>query len=93
MENFTNEQVELSKEELAKRRKEITAFYKSNISHLEVQKEYESLLTDIEELRAKRLQAQMFIAQVQSGGQNDEAAEEFEQAKRKTLKRVKNEDA
>jgi hypothetical protein len=35
----------LTKEELNARRNEITAFYKDNISHLEVQAEYEMLLS------------------------------------------------
>lgn len=38
------EETQLSKEELQKRRTEITAFYKDNIKHLKVQKEYEELL-------------------------------------------------
>ena len=54
---------QLSKEEIAKRKQEVSNFYKENIRHLKIQREYESLLTEIEELRAKRLQAQMFQAQ------------------------------
>mgnify|MGYP001166208001 CR=1 FL=1 len=63
-ENTLNEKdPKLSKEELAQRREEITAFYKDNIPHLEVQAEYESLLALIEKSRAERMQAQMFMAQ------------------------------
>jgi hypothetical protein len=54
---------ELSKEELAARRDEITAFYKENISHLTVQAEYEELLATIDKARAERLQAQIFMSQ------------------------------
>jgi outer membrane protein assembly factor BamD (BamD/ComL family) len=82
-ENFTEEQVQLSKEQLAQRRKEITEFYKSNIPHLKAQKEYEQLLTEIEELRAKRIQAQMFLAQAYAADKDpevDQAAEDFEKA-------------
>lgn len=96
-ENFTEEQVQLSKEQLAQRRKEITDFYKSNIPHLKAQKEYEQLLTEIEELRAKRVQAQMFLAQAfgpEKDEQVDEAAADFnkiqeeeEDSPRRTLKR------
>ena len=53
----------LSKEELNARRDEITAFYKDNIEHLEIQAEYEMLLATIEKARAERMQAQMFMAQ------------------------------
>mgnify|MGYP001016853565 CR=1 FL=1 len=53
----------LTKEELNARRQEISAFYKDNIPHLEVQAEYEMLLATIEKSRAERLQAQMYMAQ------------------------------
>ena len=56
-------QEELSPEEIAQRKQELSNFYKDNIKHLKTQKEYEQLLTDIEELRAKRMQATMFLAQ------------------------------
>ena len=78
---------ELSKEEIIKRRVEVTNFYKENIKHLKVQLEYEHLLTDIDEVRAKRLQAQMFLAQAyqnsdeESQDQNENnPAEDFEMA-------------
>ena len=77
---------ELTKEELQKRREEITAFYKENIKHLKVQKEYEELLRDIEQARAERIQSQMFLAQAYGAGQEEpqedpsEAAREFEMA-------------
>jgi hypothetical protein len=88
---------ELSKEELKQRREEITSFYKENIKHLKVQKEYEELLRDIEKARAERIQSQMFLAQAYGAGQEegeegmDEARQEFEAAMseepRRTLKR------
>ena len=63
---------QMSKEEMAKRREEITEFYKDNISHLEVQADYETLLAAIEKARAERMQAQMFLAQsyAQQNAQN-----------------------
>lgn len=69
-------QEELSPEEIAQRKQELSNFYKDNIKHLKTQKEYEQLLTDIEELRAKRMQATMFLAQAfnkDSNQQNPEA--------------------
>ena len=54
---------ELSKEELAERRKEITDYYKEKIKHLKIQLEYEELLMNIEKTRAERIQAQMFLQQ------------------------------
>lgn len=77
----------LTKEELNVRREEISAFYKDNISHLEVQAEYEMLLATIEKSRAERLQAQMFMAQAyasqKEGGQvpvDSEEAKAFKAA-------------
>tara|TARA_R100000231_G_C5273608_1_gene149415 strand:- start:76 stop:396 length:321 start_codon:yes stop_codon:yes gene_type:complete len=87
---------ELSKEEIAKRKQEVSNFYKENIKHLKIQKEYEGLLTEIEELRAKRLQAQMFQAQAYQGMDEKEdpsqASVDFDKVKdqgdiKKTLKR------
>ena len=53
---------DLSPEEMAKRRAEITAYYQENIPALTIQLEYETILRDIEKMRAERLQAQMFVA-------------------------------
>lgn len=68
----TMEKVEgLSKEELSERRKKITDYYEEHIPHLKVQLEYERLLTEIEENRAKRVQAQKFMAQVMAPDEKD----------------------
>ena len=79
----TKEPVELSKEELAERRKEITDYYKENIKHLKIQLEYEELLMSIEKTRAERIQAQMFLAQatMNNGEGGPMAGMDFEQAK------------
>lgn len=93
----TGEEPQLSKEEIAQRRKEITDYYKENIKHLKIQLEYETILKDIEKTRAERVQAQMFLAQAaapQQQGSNAEMAEAFaraqqeaEEAPKRTLKR------
>ena len=62
----------LTKEEAAKRRAEITKFYKDQIPHLKVQAQYEELMTKIEESRAKRLQAQAFLANAYETMEADE---------------------
>ena len=54
---------EISKAKMEKRRDEITNYYQENISHLETQLKYETLLKDIEQVRAERVQHQMFLAQ------------------------------
>ena len=66
-------QEELSPEDIKKRREEITAFYKENIKHLKVQKEYEELLRDVEKARAERVQAQVFLAQAYAAGEEEGA--------------------
>jgi archaellum component FlaC len=63
VENQTPETEELNEKEMEAKKAEITNWYKDNIKHLKVQKEYEELLRDIEKLRAERLQAQQFITQ------------------------------
>lgn len=65
MDNPTNVEggEKMSPEDVKKRRAEITKFYKEQTPHLKAQAEYERLMTEIEESRAKRLQAQAFIAQ------------------------------
>lgn len=89
-------QQELSKEEIQKRREEITAFYRENIKHLKVQKEYEELLRDVEKARAERIQAQMFLAQAYAANNEEDEddsdpAQDFEAAMseepKRTLKR------
>lgn len=75
------EQREMTKEELAARRAEITKFYKDSIDHLKVQKEYEVLLLEIEEARAKRIQAQIFLSQALTAQEEgNKAAEAFMKA-------------
>jgi len=89
----------LTQEEAAKRRAEITKFYKDQIPHLKVQAQYEELMTKIEESRAKRLQAQAFLANAYETMEADdtEAEKESSQIKKdfeenvdapKTLKRT-----
>lgn len=89
-EEKTTQEKQLSEAEMKERREKITAFYKENIKHLKVQKEYEELLRDVEKARVERLQAQMFMAQAYAAeneseeGKPDEnpsqAATDFEKA-------------
>tara|TARA_R100000084_G_C4543600_1_gene96751 strand:+ start:157 stop:480 length:324 start_codon:yes stop_codon:yes gene_type:complete len=96
------QEVEVSKEELDKKRKEVTAYYKEHIPSLKTQLQYEELLRDIEKCRAERLQAQMFVANTMAGppeAPKSEAGVEFAKAKaqqtatetvKRTLKRTEN---
>ena len=67
---------EMSEKEMEAKKAEITSWYKDNIKHLTVQKEYEELLRDIEKLRAERLQAQQFISQTMATQQQETAAKQ-----------------
>tara|TARA_R110000744_G_scaffold76347_5_gene151252 strand:+ start:2264 stop:2569 length:306 start_codon:yes stop_codon:yes gene_type:complete len=92
--NLEEKDPTLSKEELNARRDEITAFYKDNIEHLEIQAEYEMLLATIEKARAERMQAQMFMAQQyadqKEGGVSPESEEAaaFKQAMEKAAMNI-----
>lgn len=54
-------------EEMEKRKKELTKFYTEQIGFLTTQLEYEELLTKIEDSRARRVMAQMRVAQMLAG--------------------------
>ena len=72
----TEEQLkaEASQAEMKAKRDEITAYYKDSISHLKVQKEYETLLKEIETARAERVQAQTFLANAMAQQQQAQQA-------------------
>jgi len=91
IDSLNEKKPQLSQEELTQRRKEITKFYTDNIPHLKTQAKYEALLCEIEESRAKRMQAQMFMAQKQNEGvkPNSEEAKKFKQAMENAAKNVK----
>ena len=101
-ETKSTKEVEVSKEELDKKRKEVTAYYKEHIPSLKTQLEYEELLRDIEKCRAERLQAQMFVANTMAGPPEEPKSQtgvEFAKAQaqqtaaetvKRTLKRTEN---
>ena len=57
----TEEEPILSSEELAKRKQEMLAYYDEQLPFLTKQKEYETVITEIEELRMRRIYAQVKI--------------------------------
>lgn len=59
-----NNQAELSKEQLLERQKEIHEYYTSQIPFLQVQKDYETLVTELEELELRRMMARVRMAQI-----------------------------
>lgn len=51
-------------EAMAAKQEEIKAYYASQIPFLQVQKEYETLITELQELEARRAMAAMRVAQI-----------------------------
>jgi hypothetical protein len=73
----------LTPEEVKERKEKLTQYYTEQVEFLTVQLKYETLVTDIEEQRAKRLQFQVMVANMLAP--DDEPEEEVEQPR--TLKR------
>jgi succinate dehydrogenase/fumarate reductase flavoprotein subunit len=80
-------------EEIAEMRERMQAYYDNQIPFLTKQKEYETLLADIEQARARRIEMTIRIAQMTMGPQNEEPddmdleKEVEESPKKRTLKK------
>ena len=72
----------LTPEEVKERKEKLTQYYTEQVEFLTVQLQYETLVTDIEEQRAKRLQFQVMVANMLAP---DDEEEQVEQPR--TLKR------
>ena len=75
------ENKELTPEEVKERKEKLVQYYAEQVEFLTVQLEYETLVTQIEEQRAKRLQFQVMVANMLAPD------EEEEEEKPRTLKR------
>ncbi len=82
MENPEN----LSPEELAERKEEMLKFYTESMPYLEAQLNYETKLSEIDEMRLKRTQIQMAYAQMMNPLEEEDSMPEPE-AKPKTSKK------
>lgn len=76
----TNTEREPTEQELQAYRENMKKFYDQQIPFLKKQKEYEMLLADIEEARAKRITMSMRIAQIMAGPPEEPSEEEKAQA-------------
>tara|TARA_R100001510_G_C7499010_1_gene103486 strand:- start:220 stop:489 length:270 start_codon:yes stop_codon:yes gene_type:complete len=86
MENPEN----LSPEELAQRKEEMLKFYTESMPYLEAQLNYETKLSEIDEMRLKRTQIQMAYAQMMNPQEEEpmpEAPDAKPKAKKRTLKK------
>jgi len=77
MSQETNQEtaVQLTPEQLKKRRDELIAYYKNQTSVLEAQLKYECVMADIEEARVKRMTMIMRQAQMAAPEQEEEEEE------------------
>lgn len=73
----------LTPEEVKERKEKLSQYYAEQVEFLTLQLEYETLVTNIEEQRAKRLQFQVMVANMLA----PEEEEEQEEEKPRTLKR------
>lgn len=81
------DQAELSKEQLTERQKEIHEYYLTQIPFLQTQKEYETLITDLEELELRRMMARVRMAQIMAPPPADEPESDDEPKKPRSLKK------
>ena len=72
------ENKQLSPEEIEKQRKAVVTYYTNQIEMLKVQSEYESLLADIEEHRARRVANIIRQAQMTAGPESEPSEENNE---------------
>lgn len=67
-----SEEKQLTEEQLLEIRKRMIKYYKDQIGVLEPQAKYETLLADIEEARARRMQMSIRLAQMMAGPKEPE---------------------
>ena len=79
------ENKELTPEEVRERKDKLDQYYTEQVEFLAVQLEYETLVTNIEEQRAKRLQFQVMVANMLAPDTEEDSVEEEE--KPRTLRR------
>ena len=66
----------LTPEEVKERKEKLAQYYTEQVEFLTVQLEYETLVTQIEEQRAKRLQYQVMVANMLAEEPEEEEVEE-----------------
>ena len=74
----TENQQELTAEQIAELKKNTLSFYKDRISFLKVQLEFEKLSAEIEETKLRNLIAQIKMAQITAPPQDEEEKEKPE---------------
>lgn len=81
--NNINQDREPTAEEMKTMRANMQAYYKEQLPLVKVQAEYEKLLADIEEARARRISMSVRIAQMMAPPSSEDEAEPEEKKERK----------
>lgn len=92
MSETTNQRPEPTEKELQEYRENMKKFYDTQIPLLKKQKEYELLLADIEEARAKRVTMSMRIAQIMAGPPEQPTEEQMAEAQAKMQEAMQEEE-
>ena len=71
------ENKELTPEEVKERKEKLIQYYTEQVDFLTVQLEYETLVTAIEEQRAKRVQFQVMVANMLAQDEEEEEEDGF----------------
>ena len=83
MENST----ELSEKELKEKKEEMFQFYKESMPYLEAQLDYETKLSEIDEMRLKRTHIQMQYAQIMTPPEEEDMSGEGPMPEKTSTKR------
>jgi hypothetical protein len=78
---------QMSSEEMAERKAKLKDYYTEEIEFLKVRLEYETLVTLVEEQRAKRVQYQVMIANMLASEPEEEEEEQEPNLSKRTLKK------
>lgn len=83
----SNTAEDVTKDQLIERQKEIHEYYVSQIPFLETQKQYETLVTELEELELRRMMTRVRMAQIMAPAPNESESTEDEPKKPRSLKK------
>lgn len=81
---MSKEKEQLSPEELQKYKDEMVAFYKEEIPRMTLVRDYENLLAEAEEARARRMFATMKMAQIAAETQKEPAKRNLKKEEEKS---------
>jgi hypothetical protein len=78
---------EVTKDQLIERQKEINEYYVSQVPFLEAQKQYETLVTELEELELRRMMCRVRMAQLMAPAPEESEPTDNAPTKPRSLKK------